>query len=183
MGMRARKLVLRTGTLVQKLFAGAVLALVLAVAHPAFAVEPDEILKDPALEKRARALSAELRCVVCQNQSIDDSNAPLARDLRLLVRERLRAGDSNDEVLDFVVARYGEFVLLKPPFGWHTLALWGAPFLVLLGGIWLARTTVMSRRLAEPKAVTQQEKPLSADEQAQLERLMARDAEAPPKQA
>jgi cytochrome c-type biogenesis protein CcmH len=98
------------------------------------AVEPDEVLPDATLESRARHLSAELRCLVCQNQSIDDSNAPLAKDLRLLVRERLTAGDSDDAVLDFVVARYGSFVLLKPPLGPETILLWAAP-LVLLAGI------------------------------------------------
>ena len=94
---------------------------------PALAVQPDEILADPALEARARDLSRELRCMVCQNQSIDDSDAPLARDLRLLVRERLKAGDSDGQVLDFLTARYGEFVLLKPRFGWDTALLWLAP--------------------------------------------------------
>ena len=105
----------------------ALIALLIALAAPAaLAVQPDEILTDPALEARARNLSRELRCMVCQNQSIDDSDAPLARDLRLLVRERLTEGDSDSQVLDFLVARYGEFVLLKPPFELHTLLLWGA---------------------------------------------------------
>ena len=99
------------------------------------AVQPDEVLPDPALETRARALSRHLRCMVCQNQSIDDSDAPLARDLRLLVRERLQAGDSDASVLDFLVARYGEFVLLKPRFAWHTALLWGAPAAVLVIGV------------------------------------------------
>jgi cytochrome c-type biogenesis protein CcmH len=101
---------------------------------PAFAVQPDEILKDPVLESRARALSQELRCMVCQNQSIDDSDAPLAKDLRVLVRERLIAGDSDNQVMDFLVARYGEFVLLKPRFSPHTLLLWFAPFIFLIIG-------------------------------------------------
>jgi cytochrome c-type biogenesis protein CcmH len=115
-----------------------VLLSLLVSLTPARAVQPDEILKDPALESRARALSQELRCMVCQNQSIDDSDAPLARDLRLLVRERLTKGDSDQQVLDFLVARYGEFVLLKPPLEWHTLLLWGLPPAALLGGvIWL----------------------------------------------
>jgi cytochrome c-type biogenesis protein CcmH len=100
----------------------------------AWAVQPDEVLSDPALEARARALSKELRCMVCQNQSIDDSAAPLARDLRLLVRERLTDGDSDQQVLDFLVARYGEFVLLKPRFAWHTALLWLGPPGLLLGG-------------------------------------------------
>jgi cytochrome c-type biogenesis protein CcmH len=106
----------------------------LALCAPALAVQPDEILKDPALEARARALSQELRCMVCQNQSIDDSDAPLARDLRILVRERLSAGDSDKQVIDFLVARYGEFVLLKPRFTWHTAILWLAPFVVIVIG-------------------------------------------------
>src|SRR6188768_1138865 len=102
------------------------------VASGAHAVQPDEVLSNPALESRARELSRELRCMVCQNQSIDDSDAPLARDLRLLVRERLTAGDSDAQVLDFLTARYGQFVLLKPHFGWDTLLLWLAPVGVLL---------------------------------------------------
>src|SRR6201985_2024159 len=96
-------------------------------APAARAVLPDEVMADPAKEARARELSRELRCMVCQNQSIDDSEAPLARDLRLLVRERLKAGDSNTQVLDFLVSRYGELVLLKPRFGWDTAVLWLAP--------------------------------------------------------
>jgi cytochrome c-type biogenesis protein CcmH len=113
------------------------MALVAVVwATPAAAVLPDEVLDDPALEARARDLSAELRCMVCQNQSIDDSDAPLARDLRLLIRERLEAGDTNEEIIDFLVARYGEFILLKPQFNWHTVLLWAAPPAVLVvGGI------------------------------------------------
>jgi cytochrome c-type biogenesis protein CcmH len=102
--------------------------------HAALAVQPDEILPDPALEARARNLSKELRCMVCQNQSIDDSDAPLARELRILVRDRLKAGDSDRQVLDFLTARYGDFVLLKPRFGWDTAALWLAPAAVLLIG-------------------------------------------------
>ena len=102
---------------------------------PAYAVNPDEVLANPALEARARALSAQLRCMVCQNQSIDDSNADLAKDLRLLVRERLKDGDTDQQVLDYLVSRYGEFVLLKPRVNEHTLLLWGMPiFLVLVGG-------------------------------------------------
>lgn len=108
----------------------------LLVGGVAHAVQPDEVLKDPALEKRARDISAGLRCMVCQNQSIDDSDAQLAKDLRLLVRERLTAGDTDAQVRDYLVQRYGEFVLLKPTFGAHTLLLWLTPALVLvLGGI------------------------------------------------
>lgn len=116
------------------------LTAVLALGTPStgFAVQPDEVLADPALEARARAISAELRCMVCQNQSIDDSDAELARDLRVIVRERLSAGDTNEEVVDFVVARYGEFVLLKPQFNARNALLWSAPFaILLLGGIFV----------------------------------------------
>ncbi len=102
------------------------------MAGPSLAVEPDEILKDPKLEARARKISAGLRCLVCQNQSIDDSNAPLARDLRILLRERLKAGDSDEDAVQFIVARYGEFVLLRPRFGAHTLLLWLATPLILI---------------------------------------------------
>jgi len=108
--------------------------LILALIGPAVAVNPDEVLDDPALEARARSLSLEFRCLVCQNQSIDDSNAELARDLRLLVRERLVAGDSDQDVIEYVVSRYGEFVLLKPRFSVQTLLLWGAPVLIFLIG-------------------------------------------------
>jgi cytochrome c-type biogenesis protein CcmH len=111
-----------------------IVALLMLGAHPAHAVQPDEVLPDAALETRARNLSRELRCMVCQNQSIDDSDAPLARDLRLLVRERLKAGDSDTQILDFLVARYGDFVLLKPRFTSHTALLWLMPALVLIAG-------------------------------------------------
>ncbi len=137
------------------------------------AVQPDEVLEDPKLESRARQLSLELRCLVCQNQSIDDSDAPLARDLRLLVRERLKNGDSDDEVLDFIVSRYGEFVLLKPPFGWHTLLLWFTPLLVLAGGIWLARSVIKPRKTATAANVAGTTEPaLSPDEEAKLKRIL-----------
>lgn len=109
----------------------AILCLLLVSIRVAEAVQPDEILPDAALEGRARALSAELRCLVCQNQSIDDSNAPLARDLRLLIRERLKAGDSDAQAIDFVVARYGDFVLLRPRFSPQTWLLWIGPFALL----------------------------------------------------
>ena len=111
-----------------------VLTLTLVASPRVEAVQPDEILADSALERRARALSKELRCMVCQNQSIDDSDAPLARDLRVLVRERLQAGDSDGQVIDFLVARYGEFVLLKPRFSLHTALLWLGPAAVMLIG-------------------------------------------------
>ncbi|WP_297341195.1 cytochrome c-type biogenesis protein, partial [Pseudophaeobacter sp.] len=102
--------------------------------QPAVAVQPDELLSDPALEARARELSKDLRCLVCRNENIDESNAELARDLRILVRERLVEGNSNTEVIDFVVARYGEYVLLQPLFNARNALLWGAPILLLLGG-------------------------------------------------
>src|SRR4051795_8151046 len=110
------------------------LMIALIASIPAWAVQPDEVLPDATLEARARALSKELRCMVCQNQSIDDSDAPLARDLRILVRDRLKAGDSDTQVIDFLVARYGEFVLLKPRFSLHTALLWLGPLAVLLIG-------------------------------------------------
>jgi cytochrome c-type biogenesis protein CcmH len=101
---------------------------------PLLAVQPDEMLSNPVQEARARALSRELRCMVCQNESIDDSEAPLAHDLRVLVRERIKAGDSDAQIVDFLVARYGEFVLLKPRLSWHTAVLWGLPPVLLLVG-------------------------------------------------
>jgi cytochrome c-type biogenesis protein CcmH len=119
-------------------------AIALASSASVWAVQPDEVLKDSTLEARARALSKELRCMVCQNESIDDSEAPLAHDLRVLVRQRIEAGDSDAQVLDFLVARYGEFVLLKPRLSWHTAALWGLPPAVLLVGI--AMIIVIVRR-------------------------------------
>ena len=133
----------------------AALALVIVLASgAASAVQPDEVLSDPRMEARARNISSGLRCLVCQNQSIDDSDAPLARDLRLIVRERLKAGDSNDQVQDYVVGRYGEYVLLRPVLALHTLLLWLTPIAVLgLGalGIWrLAR----SRRVGTPQRLT-----------------------------
>jgi cytochrome c-type biogenesis protein CcmH len=108
--------------------------LLLLAPLAARAVQPDEIMTDPRLEARARALSAQLRCLVCQNESIDESHADLARDLRVLVRERLQAGDSDDQIRAFLVRRYGDFILLKPPFKLETWLLWGAPFLILLTG-------------------------------------------------
>ena len=134
---------------------------VLALSMPAAAVQPDEKLKDPQLESRAREISAELRCLVCQNQSIDDSDAPLARDLRLLVRERLQAGDSDSKVLQFLVDRYGDFILLRPQLNVKTYALWAAPLLILLIGIVLVRRTVMAGRMRDippPPELTAQEK-------------------------
>ncbi|ACE90367.1 cytochrome-c-type biogenesis protein CcmH/CycL [Rhizobium phaseoli] len=142
-----------------------VLALMLS-ATPAFAVNPDEVLADPALEARARTLSAELRCMVCQNQSIDDSNAELAKDLRLLVRERIKDGDSDEQVLDYIVSRYGEFVLLKPRFSIKTVLLWGAPVLLVLAG-GLSLLVFARRRSGKPTGSK-----LTADEQARLNELL-----------
>jgi cytochrome c-type biogenesis protein CcmH len=153
--------------------------LVVAVfaASSARAVQPDEIMSDPAREARARDLSRELRCMVCQNQSIDDSDAPLARDLRLLVRERIAAGDSDAQVIDFLVARYGEFVLLKPRLKPHTLLLWLLPPLALAGGgvaLWMH-----IRRRSKPGAVDDPSLfKLTAEEEARLERLIAADRSA-----
>jgi len=142
----------------------------------AYAVQPDEIMSDPAKEARARDLSRELRCMVCQNQSIDDSEAPLARDLRLLVRERIAAGDSDAQVIDFLVARYGEFVLLKPRLTPHTLLLWLLPPLALAGGglaLWAHSRRRSKSAATEDQALVK----LTPDEEARLERLI--DAEPP----
>lgn len=144
--------------------------LVASAILPAHAVEPDEILSDPALEQRARDLSGALRCMVCQNQSIDDSDAPLAKDLRLLVRERLQQGDSDRDVLDYVVDRYGEFVLLEPRFGWHTIALWLTIPLVLLGGGVLSYRTLRSMGQKEAGEAGLS---LTRDEEERLERLLS----------
>lgn len=139
------------------------------------AVEPDEILPDAALEARARAISSGLRCLVCQNQSIDDSNAPLARDLRLLVRERLKAGDSDAQVTRFVEDRYGEFVLLRPEFNAHTVLLWLAPLIVLLGAIWIGL-----RALARRAPQTAGAASLTPAEEEKLRSLLTEDQERGP---
>lgn len=137
------------------------------VALPAFAVTPDEMLADPALEARARQLSAELRCLVCQNQNIDDSDSQFAHDIRVVLRERLTAGDTDGEVIDFLVARYGEFILLKPQFNATTALLWIGPPLLLVGGIILAVRVIRRRSLGqgEPDA-------LSPDEQRRLDKVL-----------
>lgn len=131
----------------------------------AFAVNPDEVLNDPKLERRAREISAGLRCMVCQNESIDDSNAELARDLRILVRERLSAGDTDKEVQDFVVARYGEFVLLKPRLSANTALLWGFPIVILLIGGGALLFSLRRRKVVAPK-------PLSGEEKARLSSIL-----------
>jgi cytochrome c-type biogenesis protein CcmH len=155
-----------------KLLRHALLVLTLLAPGGAWAVQPDEVLSDPALEARARVLSKELRCMVCQNQSIDDSAAPLARDLRLLVRERLTGGDSDQQVLDFLVARYGEFVLLKPRFAWHNALLWLVPPGVLVGGglVLVLAAWRRSRRGATPSE--REVEALSPAEEARLAGLM-----------
>jgi len=148
----------------------AALLVALLVSLPALAVEPSEMLKDPALEARARDIGRGLRCVVCQNQSIDDSNAEVAHDMRRAVRERLTAGDSDQQVYDFMVARYGDYVLLQPPFKSGTLILWlGAPLLLILaGGILL----LMARR----RRVLETVQPLSEEERRKVAALLDRDA-------
>jgi cytochrome c-type biogenesis protein CcmH len=167
---------MRKASLVLGLVLAAALALGAFMAAPpaALAVQPDEVLADPKLESRARALSKHLRCLVCQNQSIDDSDAGLARDLRVLVRERLKAGDSDEEVLAFLVARYGDFVLLKPPVKPTTWLLWFGPFAIFAVaglGIWAA-----SRRKTPATAPAA---PLTAAEREKLDALLAQD-ERPP---
>ncbi|RUU09257.1 cytochrome c-type biogenesis protein [Mesorhizobium sp.] len=148
--------------------ASLILLLTLLFAGAALAVKPDEVLADPALEARARTLSEELRCMVCQNQSIDESDADLARDLRVLVRQRLVAGDTDQQVIDYIVSRYGEFVLLKPRFSLRNALLWGTPVLLLLaGGIFIV-LTARSRRSTATNALT-------AEEQAELDTILHRD--------
>jgi len=151
--------------IVTRLAALLLAAFVALQATAALAVTPDEVLSDPALEARARSISAGLRCMICQNQSIDDSDAELAKDLRVLVRERLKAGDSDDEVIDYVVSRYGEFVLLKPRLSWRNAMLWATPAVLLIaGGLYIV---VASRRRRAPSteaaALTEAEKTALAE--------------------
>ena len=145
-----------------------ILGLILLVAPGARAVQPDEVLPNQALEQRARNISGGLRCLVCQNQSIDDSDAPLARDLRILVRERLVAGDNDKAVVDFVVARYGDFVLLRPPLNARTLLLWGAPFLILFAGVAFVWRCGRQRMGEETVASV----PLTDEERRRVDRLL-----------
>lgn len=152
----------------------ALLAAVLAViAAAVLAVEPGEVLKDPALEARARTLSSEIRCLVCQNQSIDESNADLARDMRRLVRERLRAGDSDRAIRDYLIKRYGDFVMLRPPVKRSTWLLWFGPGLVLLGAAGVMIVYFRNRRRT-PAADA-----LAADEQARVDALLAENDDTP----
>lgn len=147
------------------------LLIALVASSSAWAVEPNEMLPDPVLEARARAISKELRCMVCQNESIDDSQAPLAHDLRVLVRERLKDGDSDAQVMNFLVSRYGEFVLLKPPLSWHTLALWGTPPGLLLFGLVMI-FVVIRRRRAMPQVAGAS---LSPAEEARIAEILGRE--------
>ncbi len=151
------------------------LLIVLFVPASSWAVEPDEMLSNPVLEARARVISKELRCMVCQNESIDESEAPLAHDLRVLVRQRILAGDSNQQVINFLVARYGEFILLKPPLSWNTIALWGAPPALLLLGALMIVVVERRRKAAAPAAEMPK---LSTAEEARLARIL--DGEAVP---
>lgn len=143
----------------------AAIVLFVAACMPAYAVLPSEVLDDPALEERARSISAELRCLVCQNQSIDDSDAELARDLRVLVRERLVAGDTDEQVFSFVVSRYGEFVLLKPSFSLQNALLWAAPFALLLIGGTILVISVRNRQQTRSAG-------LSENEQAEIDKIL-----------
>lgn len=172
--MTPSQIVIAPARLARSLLSVLLLAILLAALAivPSHAVEPDEILPDPALESRARDISAGLRCLVCQNQSIDDSHAPLARDLRLLVRERLKSGDSDQAVRDYVVQRYGDFVLLKPPLNAGTLLLWIAPGLLLLAALVLAARQLRGPRTAAAGAI---EPPLSDDEQRRLAEILKKD--------
>ncbi len=152
----------RGGVIAKFLFA----ILLFLTPVPAFAVNPDEVLKDPALEQRARQISAHLRCMVCQNQSIDDSNAELAKDLRVLVRQRISDGDTDDQVIDYVVSRYGEFVLLNPRLSIKTIILWAMPIGLLIVGIFALVIFVRSRPSRRPADA------LSADEKARIDELL-----------
>lgn len=153
----------------RKLLAFAAILFFALMPSLSFAVAPGEMLKDPKLEARARALSAELRCLVCQNESIDESRAPLAHDLRILIRQHIAAGESNREIKAYLVARYGDFILLKPPVKLETLLLWGAPILILIGG---GGAILLSLRIRAPAA-----KPaaLSAAEEAKLAKLLGKE--------
>jgi cytochrome c-type biogenesis protein CcmH len=151
-----------------RLSLGLIAALLGLAIAPARAVRPDEVLSDPQLEARARKLSSELRCMVCQNQSIDDSEASLARDLRLLLRERLKAGDSDEAVESFLVARYGDFILLRPPLRWDTMLLWLTPVVALAIGVGAIGRAARKRR--------REAAPLSAAESAELAALLEKDA-------
>ncbi|MEM9784636.1 MAG: cytochrome c-type biogenesis protein [Pseudomonadota bacterium] len=156
----------------------ATLALSVALSTPAWSVQPDEILDDPILEQRAREISADLRCLVCRNESIDASHAEFARDLRLVVRERLVAGDTDAEVKDFLVDRYGEYVLLTPPFSVENAFIWLAgPAMLLMGGVlaWMTMRPGRTTRAGGPES--RMDAPLDAEERAALDRLLARETD------
>lgn len=157
-----------------KILHALLLLVALMVSSRAWAVEPDEMLSNPALEARARAISKQLRCMVCQNELIDELQAPLARDLRVLVRQRIMAGDSDTQIINFLVSRYGEFILLKPPLSWHTLALWGAPPALLILGILMI--VVVERRRATGQPALGAATRLSAAEEARLSEILHTDA-------
>ncbi len=165
---RAKRALWRNGRAKRALWL-AVTVLVLLRAAPALAVEPGEMLKDPKLEQRARKISEGLRCLVCQNESIDDSGAQLAHDLRVLVRDRLKAGDSDQQVKDYLVSRYGNFILLKPPFEWDTLLLWLSPFAILALG---AGAALRNRRKGRESDDDKPATPLSEEESARLNSLL-----------
>ena len=148
-----------------------VIFLLFFLVTPALAIQPDEILEDKVLEERARVISKELRCLVCQNQSIDDSDAPLAKDLRVLVRERLQAGESDEKVIKFVVDRYGDFVLLRPPVKASTLTLWVSPIAVLIVGVIL----LLARFRKQAKNMPVKVQPLSSEETKKLEAVLKKD--------
>lgn len=150
------------------------LTIILLSSSSTMAVNPDEVLDDPLLEKRARALSVNIRCLVCQNQSIDDSNADLARDLRILVRERLIAGDSDTEVLDYLISRYGDFVMLKPPFKGSTFILWLGPLFVFVLAV-IGLVIYFRRRQTELANTSDSSSRLSSEEREQLNRLLDRE--------
>jgi len=159
-----------------KYFATLLVVVASVWAGPLHAVQPDEMLHDPKLEARARAISEELRCLVCQNESIDESEAPLAHDLRVLVRQRLEAGDSDAQAIDFIVARYGEFVLLKPRFEWRTAALWGTPPGLLLIGI--VTLLIAARRRRFLPAAASGAANLTAAEEARVADILRRETAA-----
>ena len=150
------------------------LTIILLSSFSTMAVNPDEVLDDPLLEKRARALSVNIRCLVCQNQSIDDSNADLARDLRILVRERLIAGDSDTEVLDYLISRYGDFVMLKPPFKGSTFILWLGPLFVFVLAV-IGLVIYFRRRQTELANTGDSSSRLSSEEREQLNKLLDRE--------
>ncbi|MBY4892037.1 cytochrome c-type biogenesis protein CcmH [Rhodobacteraceae bacterium N5(2021)] len=155
----------------------ATLLAAVTLATPSLAVQPDEVLDDPVLEERARDISSGLRCLVCRNESIDESNADLARDLRLLVRERLVAGDTDAETIAYIVARYGEYVLLRPTFNGSTIALWLAGPLLLLAGVGLSLSYVRQRARAQASG----EDGLSPEEQARLDSILSAEPADDPK--